>query len=165
HAVDGSLLQGAGAHELLRDLLFDGEAGTQDTLTAEPRPVAVAELDSLVRAGGRARRHAGQAHAAVGQYDLDLDGRIAPRVEDLAGLDALDRAHRSVDSMACGSGSCDQPRIHDAHHPSPASKRQLSSDAAALNIATTSLSESVARSKPSSRARALLRSSRPAKRR
>ena len=41
-------------------------------------------------ASARRARHARAPDRAVGQDDVDLDGRVAPRVEDLAGVDVLD---------------------------------------------------------------------------
>ena len=63
----------------------------QDALAAEAGLVAVAQLDRLVGAGRGARRHRRAADRAVGQDDVDLDGRVAARVEDLAGVDDVDR--------------------------------------------------------------------------
>ena len=59
----------------------------------EPGGAAVTELDGLVLAGGGAGRHRGHATGAGGELDLDLDGRVAPRVEDLPGVDVGDRSH------------------------------------------------------------------------
>ena len=55
---------------------------------------AVAQLDGLVGAGAGAARHDGPPARAREQLDLDLDGGVAPRVEDLAPDDLDDRAHR-----------------------------------------------------------------------
>src|SRR3712207_7348418 len=41
-------------------------------------------------------RHGGAPLRARAQHDVDLDGRVAPRVEDLAGVQALDLAQLSV---------------------------------------------------------------------
>ena len=54
---------------------------------------AVAQLDRFVFAGGGARRNGGTGDGAVDQGDLDLDGRVAAGVEDLAGGDLLDDGH------------------------------------------------------------------------
>ena len=48
---------------------------------------AVAQLDRLVHAGRGARRHGGAAEGARLELDVDLDRRVAARVEDLAGVD------------------------------------------------------------------------------
>jgi hypothetical protein len=52
--------------------------------------VAVAELDRLVLSRRSARGDCGAADLAGCEIDLDLDGRVAPRVEDLACADAGD---------------------------------------------------------------------------
>ena len=54
---------------------------------------AVAQLDRLELAGRGARGHRRQAPRAGVEHDLDLDGRVAPRVEDLPRVDALNRGH------------------------------------------------------------------------
>ena len=55
--------------------------------------VAVAQLDRLVRAGRGARGHRGAALAAVLQHHVDLHGRVAAAVEDLAADDVDDGGH------------------------------------------------------------------------
>ena len=60
----------------------------EHALAAEPRRVAVAQLDRLVGTGRGAGRHRRPTDRAVGQDDVDLDGRVAARIEDLAGVDA-----------------------------------------------------------------------------
>ena len=57
---------------------------------AAPRRAAVAQLRRLELAGRRAGRHRGAAEGARAQRDLGLDGGVAARVEDLAGVDAFD---------------------------------------------------------------------------
>ena len=64
----------------------------QDALAAVAALVAVAQLDRLVGAGRGARRHRRPADRAVAEDDVDLDRRIAARVEDLARVDELDRS-------------------------------------------------------------------------
>ena len=60
---------------------------------------AVAELDGLERAGGRAARHAGPADGPVVEHDLDLDGRVSPGVQDLPGMHRFNGRHRRL--LAC----------------------------------------------------------------
>src|SRR6185503_18414282 len=54
---------------------------------------AVTQLRRLELAGRRAARNGGAPGGAGAQDELDLDGRVAPAVEDLAGVDLLDLAH------------------------------------------------------------------------
>src|SRR5690606_13509104 len=57
--------------------------------------IAVAQLVGFVLTGARARRDRGAAEVAELGLDLDLDGGVASAVEDLAGVNGDDRAHRS----------------------------------------------------------------------
>ena len=63
------------------------------------RVAAVAQLDRLELAGRRARRHGRAAGRARAQRDLDLDGRVAAAVEDLAGVDAARSGSCGRDSL------------------------------------------------------------------
>ncbi len=65
-----------------------------DPLAAEAR-AAVAQLDRLVLARRRARRHRGPAGGAGVEDHLDLDGRVATGIEDLTADDGDDVAHES----------------------------------------------------------------------
>ena len=65
----------------------------QHALAEVARLVAVAELHRLVRAGRGAGRHGGAAEGAVLQRHVDLDGRIAAAVENLAADDVDDGGH------------------------------------------------------------------------
>jgi hypothetical protein len=51
---------------------------------------AIAQLPSLVLARARAARHNRAPRRAPGELDIDLDGRIAPRINDLAGVNIGD---------------------------------------------------------------------------
>ena len=64
-----------------------------DTLPAPAALVAVAQFDRLVRAGRGAGWHRRAAEAAVFQQHVDLDGRIAAAIENLAAVDVDDRSH------------------------------------------------------------------------
>ena len=59
----------------------------RDALAA-PGLAAVAQLDRLVLAGRGAGGDRRAAERARLELDVDLDGRVAARVEDLAGVDA-----------------------------------------------------------------------------
>ena len=68
-------------------------AAAADACRDEMLASAVAQLDSLMRAGRGAGRHGGAAHRAVFEHDIDLDRRIAAGIEDLAADDVDDRGH------------------------------------------------------------------------
>src|SRR5581483_10443197 len=53
----------------------------------------VPKLDRLVHAGRGSRRHGRAAEGAGLETDVDLDRRVAPGVEDLAGVHSGDTAH------------------------------------------------------------------------
>ena len=96
---------------------------------------AVAQLDRLELAGGGARGHGGAAGRAGIERDVDLDRRVAPRVEDLARVDALRSSgtrgpgalsaaarsrNRSAAARRASSGSTPQP----AREVAPASQQR-----------------------------------------
>ena len=60
---------------------------------AAPRVAAVTQFDRFVDPGRGARRRYGATGGARFQMDVDFDGRIAPRVKDLASQDYFDRTH------------------------------------------------------------------------
>jgi hypothetical protein len=93
--VERLLLQRVRPRDRLGDLAVDVADRLGDALAA-PGVAAVAQLGGLELAGRGAGRHGGAAGRAGAQHELDLDGRVAARVEDLAGVDGLDLAH-------CGS--------------------------------------------------------------
>ena len=68
------------------DLAVDVRDRLRDALAAV-RVAAVAQLDGLELPRRRAGRHRGAAEGARLERDVDLDGRVAARVEDLAGVD------------------------------------------------------------------------------
>ena len=90
--VEGALLGGAGARQRRGDLAVDVGDRLRDAL-AGPGVAAVAQLDRLELAGRGARGDRGEAARAGLERDLDLDGRVAARVEDLARVDGGDGAH------------------------------------------------------------------------
>ena len=71
------------------DLAVDVVDGVEHALAAVA-VAAVAPLDGLVLPRGRARRDDGPALGPAHQVHLDLDGGVAPRVEDLAPEHPLD---------------------------------------------------------------------------
>src|SRR5207248_9403466 len=80
-----------------------------DALALVPVRVAVAQFEGLEGAGGRPGRYRGARDRAVVQPDLDLDGGVAARVQDLARDDCLDGGHGGRSSRwADGRGEADR---------------------------------------------------------
>ena len=79
--------------DLACDYLVDVSDGARHTLTAVALAVAVAKLDGLVLARGRARRDRGAAHFAAREINFGLKCRVAARVEYLARVDGINQAH------------------------------------------------------------------------
>ncbi len=75
------------AQQFGRDDLADVRHGLEHALAAVLGLVAVAQLDRLVGARGGARRHRRAADRTVNEHHVDLDGRVAAGIEDLAGFD------------------------------------------------------------------------------
>jgi hypothetical protein len=92
-AVDLALVERVHTHQLRRDDLVDVAACGQHALPPVALLVAVTELERLVLSGGRAGRDRGTSEGAVVEVHVDLDGRVAPRVEDLARTDGADGRH------------------------------------------------------------------------
>ena len=72
---------------------------TLATALRTPRPryralVLVAQFQRLVGAGAGAAGHGGAADGAVGQDHFDFQGRVAAAVQNLAGVNVFNRAHR-----------------------------------------------------------------------
>ena len=89
-----------------------------------PRLVAVAELDRLVDAGAGPRGDRRAAERAVGQDHVDLDGRVAAAVEDLAPADLGDRS-KLADSWLSSSSTVPGESSHPgSRHPAPAADGQ-----------------------------------------
>ena len=93
HGVDVALVGRVEAEQLREDLVIDGSDGLEDALAEVTRLVAVAELDRFVSARGGARGDGGAARRAIFQRDFGFDGRVAPAVEDFAGVDVDDLGH------------------------------------------------------------------------
>ncbi len=88
--VDGFLVAGVEADEFRGDFGVDVVDGFEDALAHELFLVVVAEFAGLVFAGAGAGGDGGAAEGAVFQNDIDLDGRIAAGVKNLASLDEFD---------------------------------------------------------------------------
>ena len=90
--------------ERIEDLAVDGVDGLQHALAEIALLVAVAQLHRLVRAGRGARGHRRAAARAILQHHIDLDGRIAAAVEDLAADDVDDGGHGASPACALRPG-------------------------------------------------------------
>ncbi len=88
------------------DLAVDVGDRLRDAL-AGPGLAAVAQLDRLELAGRGAGGHRGQAARAGAEADFDLDGRVAARVEDLAGVNRDDGAHLRARSLLTSPARAD----------------------------------------------------------
>ena len=91
-AVDQRLVAGVAARQLERDLLAHVGHRLQHALAAVAL-AAVAQLERLAGAGGRAGRHGGTPAGAAVQHAIDLEGRIPPGIEDLPGENFFDGKH------------------------------------------------------------------------
>ncbi len=91
--VDLALVGGVEADDLLGDRLVDVLDSLQDALAQVARLVAVAQLDGLELAGGSAGRDRSAALCVIVEKDLDLNGGVAARVEDLASVNDVDECH------------------------------------------------------------------------
>ena len=90
--VDGCLVGGVHPRERGGELAVH-VGDRQRHALAEPIVAAVPELHGLELAGGCPRGDCGPAEGARLELDVDLDGRVPPRVEDLPSVDAGDLAH------------------------------------------------------------------------
>jgi hypothetical protein len=88
--VECALVACVEAPDGLTDLTLDVADGLQDALASVDGGVAVAQLDRLELPGRRAGGNGGAAGGAGLERDLDLDGGVPARVQDLAGVDIGD---------------------------------------------------------------------------
>ena len=91
-AIDAALVVHVVADQRRAELAVHARNRARDRLAAVGG-AAVAALDRLVRAGRGTRRHGGAAERAGVGDDVDLDGRVSARVEDLARVHGCDRCH------------------------------------------------------------------------
>ena len=91
--VETALVGGVEADDLGGDDVVDVVDGLLHSLAAVTALVAVAQLNGLEGTGGGARGDGGASGSTVLQEDLDLEGRVATGVEDLAGVNVLDEGH------------------------------------------------------------------------
>ena len=91
--VDHALVGSVEAGKFVADLAVDGVDCLQDALAAIAGLVAVALLVGLVGPRGGARRHSCAAGRAIFKRNIHFNGRVAPAVEDFAGVNVDDFAH------------------------------------------------------------------------
>src|SRR5208337_1442944 len=97
--VESALVSGVGTGDRFGDLGIDVGDGFEDALAKVLGLIAIAKFKGFVLAGGRARRNNGAAKSAGLKKDVGLDGRIAARVKDLAGVNVGDFS-RHIDSVS-----------------------------------------------------------------
>ena len=119
--VERLLLGGAGAGQRRGDLAVDVGDRPRDAL-AGPGVAAVAQLDRLELAGRGAGGHRGEPAGAGLEHDLDLDRRVAARVEDLARVDGGDGAHGRASLFSRAAGRA--PRLFAGRSDSAAGARR-----------------------------------------
>ena len=119
--VDQPLLAGLEADELGADDVEDAVDGLGDALAAVAL-TAVAQLHRLEGAGGGAAGHGGPGDRPVVEGDLDLNGGVSARVEDLPRAYGIDAGHGgSLTSHAPATGT---PSRHGPKALRPGSRRR-----------------------------------------
>ena len=101
--VDLDLCLGVHTADGIKNLAVDGIDGLAHAL-AEIALAAIAQFNRLMCAG---RGPGGDGRAAPGpvlEHDIDLDGRIAAAVEDLASDDVGDGSHEVPNGWQCSRG-------------------------------------------------------------
>src|SRR5699024_9756768 len=97
---------------------------------------AVAQLHRLVLTGRGSAGHGGPPESAGGEHDVDLDGGVTARIEDLAALDVDDLAHVSEASSGSGPGPGPSSPGRKSSPVTGSSKRTASEGAGARTLAT-----------------------------
>ena len=90
------------------ELVDHGVDGLQHALAAVAVVVAVAQLVRLEGAGGRAGGDGRALDDAVVEQHLDLDGRVAARIQDLARAYSLDECHSG---LLCDGGDASDDSV------------------------------------------------------
>ena len=88
--IEGTLVNCVRAGDRFGDLGIDVGDGFEDACAEVFRLIAIAEFQGFVFASGSARGNDGAAESAGLEQDFGLDGGIAARVKDLAGVNAGD---------------------------------------------------------------------------
>jgi len=84
------LIDGFEADDRGSDHSLDVIDRLQDAFSGVSLRVAVSQLERLALSGRGSRRNGGPPHDALGQNDVDLDGGVTARVQDLARGDVYD---------------------------------------------------------------------------
>ena len=92
--VEPALVLGVGAEERVGDLPVHVADRLQHALAEVGGGIAVAQLDGLVLAGRRAGGHGRPSEGAGREPDVDLERRVAARVEELASVHLGDARSR-----------------------------------------------------------------------
>ena len=108
--VDQALLAGLEADQLGPELVEDRVDGLLHALAEVAVLVAVTALDGLEGPGRGAAGDRRTRERAVVEGDLDLDGGVAARVEDLAGAYGIDGGHAGLLGVGGGEGFGSEPR-------------------------------------------------------
>ena len=90
--VDLRLQRGVHPADRIEDRAIDGGHCLADAL-ALVAVAAIAQFDGLMRAGRSAGGNRGAAHRSILEHDIDLDGRVAAAVENLAADNVNNSAH------------------------------------------------------------------------
>ena len=114
--VDRALIARLVPDDLREDAVLDVRDGLFDALAAVAGAVAVTQLVRLERAGRRAGRHGGPGGGAVVEADLDLHGRVAARVEDLARDNCFDGGHAGSSCQWRAPCGADDVVVQDGRH-------------------------------------------------
>ena len=99
-AVEARLVVGVHPDDDRGDHVVDVGDGFPDALAGEAGLLAVPQLDGLVAARRGTGRNGRATRGAVLEVDVDLDGGIPARIEDLAGVNGCDGGHGT--SLAAG---------------------------------------------------------------
>ncbi len=95
-SVERPLIGGIEADDRVRDLTVDVADSPQHTLAEIRGRVSIAQLDGLVLARRGTGRHDRASQDARREPHVDLDRRVATRVEELPGVHFGNRGHARV---------------------------------------------------------------------
>src|SRR5690606_26790939 len=88
--IEQGLLRGIAPEQRLAELAVHRRDGAKDALAQVAGAVAVAQLDRFPGTGRSARRHRRATESAAAEPDVNLNGRVAPAVQDFPGADQDD---------------------------------------------------------------------------